>query len=95
MILFSRRGILGCATDFGGPTSHVSIMARALGLPAVVSMHNVTEKIESGEFAEEWQKEAAAGNPRLGKFVDIESAHPIESAGVAARELVRRRKEEI
>ncbi|MCZ6705422.1 MAG: phosphoenolpyruvate--protein phosphotransferase [Bacteroidetes bacterium] len=49
MILFSRKGILGCATDFGGPTSHVSIMARALGLPAVVSMHSVTEKVETGD----------------------------------------------
>ena len=50
MILFSRKGILGCATDFGGPTSHVSIMARALGLPAVVSMHSVTEKVETGDM---------------------------------------------
>ncbi|GMQ82486.1 MAG: phosphoenolpyruvate-protein phosphotransferase PtsI [Rhodothermia bacterium] len=49
MILFSRKGILGCATDFGGQTSHVSIMARALGLPAVVSMHSVTERVEPGE----------------------------------------------
>ncbi len=49
MILFSRKGILGCATDFGGQTSHVSIMARALGLPAVVSMHSVTEEVTPGE----------------------------------------------
>ncbi len=49
MILFSRRGILGCATDYGGQTSHVSIMARALGLPAVVSMHSVTDEVESGD----------------------------------------------
>ena len=49
IILFSRRGILGCATDFGGLTSHVSIMARALGLPAVVGMHEVTSQIRSGD----------------------------------------------
>ena len=49
IILFSRRNILGCATDFGGPTSHVSIMARGLGVPAVVSMHGITHLIKSGE----------------------------------------------
>ncbi len=50
VILFSRRGILGCATDYGGPTSHVSIMARALGLPAVVSMHGITNIIRTGDI---------------------------------------------
>jgi len=50
VILFSRRGILGCATDFGGPTSHVSIMARALGLPAVVSMHGITNDVQTGDI---------------------------------------------
>ncbi len=49
VVLFSRRGILGFATDFGGPTSHVSIMARALGLPAVVGMHEITGKIKNGQ----------------------------------------------
>ncbi|NNF03600.1 MAG: phosphoenolpyruvate--protein phosphotransferase [Rhodothermales bacterium] len=48
IILFSRRGILACVTDYGGPTSHVSIMARALGVPAVVGMHDATDHIESG-----------------------------------------------
>lgn len=49
VVLFSRRGILGCALDYGGPTSHVSIMARALGLPAVVSLHHVTRHVQSGD----------------------------------------------
>jgi len=50
IMLFSRQGILGTATDFGGETSHVSIMARALGLPAVVSMHGITESIQTGDI---------------------------------------------
>jgi len=50
IILFSRRGILGCATDFGGPTSHVSIMARALGVPAVVSTHGATQDVVTGDM---------------------------------------------
>ncbi len=50
VILFSRRNILGCAMDFGGATSHVSIMARALNLPAVVGMHGITEVVHSGDL---------------------------------------------
>jgi phosphotransferase system enzyme I (PtsI) len=50
IILFSRRGILGCATDFGGPTSHVSIMARALHVPAIVSMHGITNEVKTGDL---------------------------------------------
>ena len=45
VLLFSRRGVLGLVLDFGGPTSHVSIMARALGVPAVVSLHGLAEHV--------------------------------------------------
>jgi phosphotransferase system enzyme I (PtsI) len=50
MVLFSRRGILGCAMDFGGPTSHVAIMARSLNVPAVVSLHDITSSVQNGEL---------------------------------------------
>lgn len=50
IILFSRRNILGCATDFGGATSHVSIMARALDVPAVVGMHGITDFVNTGDL---------------------------------------------
>lgn len=36
-IQFERKYILGIATVKGGPTSHTAILARALGVPAVVS----------------------------------------------------------
>ena len=50
IVLFSRRGILGTALDYGGATSHVSIMARALSLPAVVSMHGITNEVTTGDM---------------------------------------------
>ncbi len=50
LMLFSRRGILGCALDYSGATSHVAIMARALGLPSVVSLHNLSERACSGDL---------------------------------------------
>lgn len=49
VLLFSRRGVLGVVLDFGGPTSHVSIMARALGVPAVVSLHGLAERVQHGD----------------------------------------------
>ena len=50
VLLFSRRGVLGVVLDFGGPTSHVSIMARALGVPAVVSLHGLAEHVRPDDI---------------------------------------------
>ena len=50
LLLFSRRGILGCALDRGGATSHNSIMARALGIPTVVSLHGITDVVQSADL---------------------------------------------
>ncbi len=49
VVLFSRRRILGFVTEYGGPTSHVAITARALGVPAIVSAHGVTEWARNGD----------------------------------------------
>ncbi len=49
MILFSRKKINGFITDFGGLTSHAAIIARSLDIPAVVGLHNATEKIHQGD----------------------------------------------
>ncbi|MFN3596344.1 MAG: phosphoenolpyruvate--protein phosphotransferase [Rubricoccaceae bacterium] len=50
ILLFSRHGVLGCVIDFGGPTSHVAIMARALGVPAVVSLHGLSAAVRAGDL---------------------------------------------
>ena len=49
VLLFSRHGVLGCVLDFGGPTSHVSIMARALRVPTVVGLHALAEQVRPGD----------------------------------------------
>ncbi len=41
--------VVGFATDLGGETSHTSIMARALKIPAVVGLNEITKLIKSGE----------------------------------------------
>ena len=48
-IQLDRRAIAGIATDAGTRTSHVAILARSLGLPAVVGLINATTRITSGE----------------------------------------------
>ena len=44
-----RSKILGIATDLGGQTSHAVIMARASGVPAVVGLRSLTEKLSQGD----------------------------------------------
>jgi phosphoenolpyruvate-protein phosphotransferase (PTS system enzyme I) len=50
IVLFTRREILGCATVYGGSTSHVSIMARALNVPSLVSIANLLENVSNGDI---------------------------------------------
>lgn len=49
-ILFSRHELLGFAMDAGGATSHVSILARSMGLPAIVSLRSAASHIETGDI---------------------------------------------
>src|ERR1700736_5300762 len=44
-----RQLVLGIATDLGSRTSHTAIIARSLNIPAVVGLHDATEKLESGQ----------------------------------------------
>lgn len=48
-IQLDRRAIAGIATDAGTRTSHVAILARSLGLPAVVGLIDATSRITAGE----------------------------------------------
>src|SRR5438105_7090540 len=44
----NKERVLGLATDLGSRTSHTAIMARSLNMPAVVGLHDASEKLESG-----------------------------------------------
>jgi phosphotransferase system enzyme I (PtsI) len=50
-IQLDRERIAGIATDAGTRTSHVAILARSLGLPAVVGLLDATARLRSGEQA--------------------------------------------
>jgi len=42
--------VLGFITDIGGRTSHTSIMARSLEIPAIVGTNDITQKVETGDL---------------------------------------------
>jgi phosphotransferase system enzyme I (PtsI) len=45
----NRKHVLGIATDLGSRTSHAAIMARSLNIPAIVGLHDITAKLETGQ----------------------------------------------
>jgi phosphoenolpyruvate-protein phosphotransferase (PTS system enzyme I) len=48
-VQLDRRAIAGIATDAGTRTSHVAILARSLGLPAVVGLRDATYRLRGNE----------------------------------------------
>ncbi len=45
----NRTKVLGIATDLGSRTSHAAILARSLNIPAVVGLHDITIRLETGQ----------------------------------------------
>jgi phosphotransferase system enzyme I (PtsI) len=45
----SHQHVLGIATDLGSRTSHTAILARSLNIPAIVGLHDATDKLETGQ----------------------------------------------
>lgn len=48
-VQLDRKSIAAIATDAGTRTSHVAILARSLGLPAVVGLRTATVELQGGE----------------------------------------------
>ena len=46
---FNKEFVKGLATDAGGRTSHTTIVARSLGIPAVVALEDLTEYVSGGD----------------------------------------------
>jgi phosphotransferase system enzyme I (PtsI) len=45
-----RNHVKGFASDVGGRTSHTAIVARAMGIPAVVGLGNITSEVSGGDI---------------------------------------------
>jgi phosphotransferase system enzyme I (PtsI) len=46
-----KKMVLGFATDIGGKTSHTAIIARSLGIPAVVGLQAASDEFDTGDYA--------------------------------------------
>ena len=49
MMLMQHQGVAAFVTEFGGPNSHTAILARSLGIPAVVGIHHVRGYLQQNE----------------------------------------------
>lgn len=48
-VLMQHHGIAAFATEFGGPTSHTAILARSLGIPAIVGLKDALRHIKDDD----------------------------------------------
>jgi phosphotransferase system enzyme I (PtsI) len=48
-IMMQHQRVAGFVTEYGGPLSHTAILARNLGIPAIVGLHNARNLIHKGE----------------------------------------------
>ena len=47
----NKENVVGFATDLGGKTSHTSIIAQTLDIPALVGMNDISKKVKNGQKA--------------------------------------------
>ncbi len=50
LVLLQHHSVSGFITEHGGPTSHMSILARSLGIPGIVGLHHARRYINEDEL---------------------------------------------
>ncbi|MGO4572213.1 phosphoenolpyruvate--protein phosphotransferase [Microvirga sp. 2TAF3] len=78
---YDRSRLRGLVLEEGGPTSHIAIVARALGIPAVGEVANATSLTEQGDAI---IVDGAAGEVQIRPKPDVEAAYA-EKARLRAR----------
>ncbi|MBI2992889.1 MAG: phosphoenolpyruvate--protein phosphotransferase [Gammaproteobacteria bacterium] len=48
-VLMQHLGIAAFATEYGGPTSHTAILARSLGIPSIVGLHQARRYVREDD----------------------------------------------
>ncbi|HEY5702330.1 MAG TPA: phosphoenolpyruvate--protein phosphotransferase [Gammaproteobacteria bacterium] len=49
-VLMQHNGITGFLTEYGGPTSHTAILARSLGIPAIVGVQQALKYVNEDDY---------------------------------------------
>jgi phosphotransferase system, enzyme I, PtsP len=78
---YDRRKLRGLILEDGGPSSHVSIVARALGIPCVGDVANVTDYVEQNDAV---IIDGGSGEVHIRPLADMETAYG-EKARLRAR----------
>ena len=60
--MMDKQRVLGIATDLGSRTSHTAIMARSLGIPAIVGLHDVTDHVVAGQQCSSMARTVSSSN---------------------------------
>jgi phosphoenolpyruvate-protein phosphotransferase (PTS system enzyme I) len=50
MMMMQHQGVAAFVTEYGGPNSHTAILARSLGIPAVVGIHHIRSYLQQNEI---------------------------------------------
>ncbi|HWG03689.1 MAG TPA: phosphoenolpyruvate--protein phosphotransferase [Beijerinckiaceae bacterium] len=85
---YDRKKLRGLVIEDGGPSSHVAIIARALGIPAIGEVANIVDLVEQGDAI---IVDATSGDVQLRPPPDVESAYA-EKARLRARRQEQYRK---
>ncbi|HEV7260217.1 MAG TPA: phosphoenolpyruvate--protein phosphotransferase [Bosea sp. (in: a-proteobacteria)] len=85
---YDRSHLRGLVLEEGGPTSHIAIVARALGIPAVGEIGNATALIQSGDAV---IVDGQAGAVQIRPQPDVENAYK-DKARLRARKQEQYRK---
>ncbi|MDJ1157451.1 phosphoenolpyruvate--protein phosphotransferase [Chelatococcus sp. SYSU_G07232] len=85
---YDRSRLRGVVLEEGGPTSHIAIVARALGIPAVGEVENITSLVEPGDAI---IVDGAMGEVQIRPAPDVEAAYA-EKARLRARRQAQYRR---
>jgi phosphotransferase system enzyme I (PtsP) len=85
---YDRGHLRGVILEEGGPTSHIAIVARALGIPAVGEIANATALIQAGDAV---IVDGQAGEVQIRPQPDVENAYK-DKARLRARKQEQYRK---
>ncbi|SEF52541.1 phosphoenolpyruvate--protein phosphotransferase [Bosea lathyri] len=69
---YNRANLRGLVLEEGGPTSHIAIVARALGIPAVGEIVNATALVQAGDAV---IVDGQAGEVQIRPQPDVENAY--------------------
>lgn len=84
-VVLKHKHIHAFVTTMGGPISHTAILARSLGIPAIVGVHNATRYVRSGE--------QIIVDGKRGVVIISPDDHTIAEYRQRQRDILRRREE--